>query len=85
MSIARHDNDIASPATKELRFAQRLLENANEAVDIWKLGRVAWSKGAPDPSLPPVGERACRKLGDHTAIWLAKSITFLIAGAEAGI
>lgn len=76
--IADHEHDIACPATKELRFATRLLENAREAQQVWTENKVAWANGAPDPSLPPVGERACRKLGDHCAIWLTTSIEYLL-------
>lgn len=78
--IGRHENDIAGPATKELRFAERLLENAREAQAVWTENKTSWSKGRPDPTLPPVGERACRMLGDHTAIWLARSIEYLLKG-----
>jgi len=78
MRILIHENDIVSPALRELRFANGLLENAREAQEVWLEMRVAWKDGHPDPSLPPVGERACRQLGDHAAIWLKNSIEFLL-------
>lgn len=63
--IYDHEHLIAAPATKELRFAKRLLETATEAQSVWA-------------ERPPVGERACRMTGDHCAIWLAKSIEYLL-------
>lgn len=80
LRIACHENDVAGPATRELRFAEGLLETAGEANEVWTRKITSWQNGRPDPSLPPVGENACRVKGDHAAIWLARSITILLKG-----
>jgi hypothetical protein len=75
MSLDKHwdlvfyDQDFGHRAEKEIRFANRLLENAGEAVEVWA-------------SKPPVGEKACRQLGDHGALWLRKAIEILLSFDE---